>query len=154
MHGGGSRLPNRLVSRERAANEHGSADPKNWRVLTKLRLNAKHATTLLRALLFLTNEEISRWLDTADDLREMITPITSARTSPSTHARPVTSDFRMKTSQSELHLHILSKKEVRFREALVPYRLCSPGRCLAHWDHRLPEPGIRRSGRRLGVLCE
>ncbi|MFD7472262.1 transposase family protein [Streptomyces sp. NPDC059837] len=47
---------NKLVSRERAANEHGFADLKNWRVLTKLRLNAKHATTLL----VLTNAETSR----------------------------------------------------------------------------------------------
>ncbi|WP_406278714.1 transposase [Streptomyces sp. NBC_00191] len=51
---------NKLVSRERAANEHGFADLKNWRILTKLRLNAQHATTLLRALLVLTNAEISR----------------------------------------------------------------------------------------------
>ncbi len=41
-------------------NEHGFADLKNWRVLTKLRLNAKHATILLRALLVLTNAETSR----------------------------------------------------------------------------------------------
>ncbi|WP_351226624.1 hypothetical protein [Streptomyces sp. NPDC002133] len=39
---------NRLVSRERAANEHGFGDLKNWRVLTKPRLNAKHAVTLGR----------------------------------------------------------------------------------------------------------
>ncbi|MEV6213013.1 transposase family protein [Kitasatospora sp. NPDC051914] len=51
---------NRLVSRERAANEHGFADLKNWRCLTKLRMNAKNATTLLRALLVLTNAEVSR----------------------------------------------------------------------------------------------
>jgi hypothetical protein len=50
---------NRLVSRERAANEHGFADLKNWRILTK-RMSARHATTLLRALLVLTNAEISR----------------------------------------------------------------------------------------------
>lgn len=50
----------KLVARERAANEHGFADLKNWRILTKLRLNAKHATTLLRALLVLTRAEISR----------------------------------------------------------------------------------------------
>ncbi|WP_405876297.1 MULTISPECIES: hypothetical protein [unclassified Streptomyces] len=53
-------------SRERAANEHGFADPKNWRALTKLRLNANYATTLLRTLLP-TNAEMSRWLDAADD---------------------------------------------------------------------------------------
>ncbi|MFD4530513.1 transposase family protein [Kitasatospora sp. NPDC058397] len=33
---------NRLVSRERAANEHGFADLKNWRILSKVRMNAKH----------------------------------------------------------------------------------------------------------------
>ncbi|GAA1501831.1 IS5/IS1182 family transposase [Kitasatospora kazusensis] len=51
---------NRLVSRERAANEHGFADLKNWRILTKVRMNTRHATTLLRALLVLTNAEVSR----------------------------------------------------------------------------------------------
>ncbi|MEU8649998.1 transposase family protein [Streptomyces sp. NPDC048737] len=51
---------NRLVSRERAANEHGFADLKNWRILTKVRMNARHATTLLRALLVLTNAEVHR----------------------------------------------------------------------------------------------
>jgi hypothetical protein len=51
---------NKLVSRERAANEHGFADLKNWRVLTKVRMNARHATTLLRALLVLTNAEVQR----------------------------------------------------------------------------------------------
>ncbi|MFD9225957.1 hypothetical protein ACFWDI_39485 [Streptomyces sp. NPDC060064] len=50
---------NRLVSRERAANEHGFADL-NWRFLTKVRMNARHATTLLRALLVLTNAEVHR----------------------------------------------------------------------------------------------
>ncbi|MGI5430842.1 transposase family protein [Streptomyces sp. CA-179760] len=51
---------NRLVSRERAANEHGFTDLKNWRILTKVRMNARHATTLLRALLVLTNAEVHR----------------------------------------------------------------------------------------------
>lgn len=51
---------NKLVSRERAANEHGFADLKNWRVLTKVRMNARHATKLLRALLVLTNAEVQR----------------------------------------------------------------------------------------------
>ncbi|UXY30819.1 transposase family protein [Streptomyces sp. HUAS TT20] len=51
---------NKLISRERAANEHGFADLKNWRILTKVRMNARHATTLLRALLVLTNTEIQR----------------------------------------------------------------------------------------------
>ncbi|MER5915185.1 transposase family protein [Streptomyces sp. NPDC001982] len=51
---------NRLVSRERAANEHGFADLKNWRILTKVRMNARQATKLLRALLVLTNGEVHR----------------------------------------------------------------------------------------------
>ncbi|MFI0730353.1 transposase family protein [Streptomyces sp. NPDC021225] len=51
---------NPLISRERAANEHGFADLKNWRILTKVRMRARHATTLLRALLVLTNAEVSR----------------------------------------------------------------------------------------------
>ncbi|MFI2207418.1 transposase family protein [Streptomyces sp. NPDC020192] len=51
---------NRLVSRERAANVYGFADLKNWRILTKVRMNARHATTLLRALLVLTNAEVKR----------------------------------------------------------------------------------------------
>lgn len=49
---------NKLISRERAANEHGFADLKN--IFTKMRMNATHATTLLRALLVLTNSEITR----------------------------------------------------------------------------------------------
>jgi hypothetical protein len=51
---------NRLVSRERAANEHGFANLKNWRVLTKLRTDTRQATTLLRALLVLANSEVQR----------------------------------------------------------------------------------------------
>ncbi|KUL35642.1 transposase [Streptomyces regalis] len=51
---------NKLVARERAANEHAFGDLKNWRVLTKLRLGARHATALLRALLVLTRTEVSR----------------------------------------------------------------------------------------------
>ncbi len=51
---------NKLVSRERAANEHGFADLKNWRILTKVRMNARHGTALLRALLVLTTLEIAR----------------------------------------------------------------------------------------------
>lgn len=51
---------NKLISRERAANEHGFADLENWRILTKVRMNAARATTLLRALLVLTNAEITR----------------------------------------------------------------------------------------------
>jgi DDE superfamily endonuclease/Helix-turn-helix of DDE superfamily endonuclease len=51
---------NQLVSRERAANEHGFADLKNWRILTRLRNNPTRATALLRALLVLTQTQISR----------------------------------------------------------------------------------------------
>ncbi|MCX4564424.1 hypothetical protein OHA02_50680 [Streptomyces phaeochromogenes] len=51
---------NRLVSRERAANEHGFANLKTWQILTKLRMNARHATTLLRALLVLATTEVQR----------------------------------------------------------------------------------------------
>ncbi|WP_406378495.1 transposase family protein [Streptomyces sp. NBC_01618] len=51
---------NRLLSRERAAVEHGFANLKSWRFLTKVRMNARHATTLLRALLVLANTEAQR----------------------------------------------------------------------------------------------
>lgn len=51
---------NKLVSRERAACEHGFADLKAWRVLTKVRMNTMHATTLLRALLVLTRLQTTR----------------------------------------------------------------------------------------------
>ena len=51
---------NKLISRERAANEHGFADLKNWRILTKVCMNAKHGTTLLRAQLVLTTSEVAR----------------------------------------------------------------------------------------------
>jgi hypothetical protein len=51
---------NRLVARERAANEHAFADLKNWRILTQLRQDPSRTTTLLRALLILTQTEISR----------------------------------------------------------------------------------------------
>jgi hypothetical protein len=51
---------NRLLSRERAAVEHGFANLKSWRILTKVRMNTRHATTLLRALLVLANTEVHR----------------------------------------------------------------------------------------------
>lgn len=51
---------NRLVSRERAANEHGFANLKAWSVLTKVRMSAAYATTLLRALLVLTGLQTTR----------------------------------------------------------------------------------------------
>ncbi|MEO3802495.1 hypothetical protein [Nonomuraea sp. B1E8] len=51
---------NQLINRERAPVEHAFADPKNWRILTKLRMDAAHATMLLRALLVLPHSEITR----------------------------------------------------------------------------------------------
>jgi hypothetical protein len=51
---------NSWISRDRAANEHGIGDLKNWRILTKLRMHADRATTLLRALMLLTQSEITR----------------------------------------------------------------------------------------------
>ncbi|MFC9626946.1 transposase family protein [Streptomyces sp. NPDC056930] len=51
---------NRLLNRERAAVEHGFANLKTWRFLSKVRMNVRHATTLLRALLVLANSEVQR----------------------------------------------------------------------------------------------
>lgn len=51
---------NHLLTSERAAVEHGFANLKSWRILTKVRMNARHATTLLRALLVLANAEVRR----------------------------------------------------------------------------------------------
>lgn len=51
---------NSWISRDRAANEHGIGDLKNWRILNKLRMRADRATSLLRALMVLTQSEISR----------------------------------------------------------------------------------------------
>lgn len=51
---------NQLIASVRAVCEHAFAHLKNWRVLTKLRLDVRHATTLLRALLVLTNLEVAR----------------------------------------------------------------------------------------------
>jgi hypothetical protein len=50
----------KLIATERAACEHAFAHLKKWRILTKLRLAAPHATTLLRAPLVLTNLEVAR----------------------------------------------------------------------------------------------
>ncbi|MFE6156435.1 transposase family protein [Streptomyces sp. NPDC057889] len=49
-----------IVASVRAVCEHAFAHLKNWRILTKLRLHVRHATTLLRVLLVLTNIEIAR----------------------------------------------------------------------------------------------
>jgi hypothetical protein len=51
---------NAVLSSMRAVCEHGFADLKNWRILTRLRLNTRHATQLLRALLVLTRLETTR----------------------------------------------------------------------------------------------
>ncbi|MBJ6636707.1 transposase family protein [Streptomyces sp. I5] len=51
---------NKLIASVRAVCEHAFAHLKNWRILTKLRLHVRHATTLLRALLVLTNLEVTR----------------------------------------------------------------------------------------------
>ncbi|EGX58913.1 hypothetical protein SZN_15448 [Streptomyces zinciresistens K42] len=57
---GAEKEANRLVSRERAANEHGFANLKSRRTPTKLRTGTRRATTLLRALLVLANSEVQR----------------------------------------------------------------------------------------------
>ncbi|MCL7494774.1 transposase family protein [Streptomyces sp. MCA2] len=46
---------NKLIASVRAVCEHAFAHLKNWRILTKLRLDVRHATTLLRALLAQTH---------------------------------------------------------------------------------------------------
>lgn len=52
---------NTLIARERVTNEHAHAHLKNWRILTRLRHDWRnHTTTLLRALLVLTQAEIAR----------------------------------------------------------------------------------------------
>jgi len=50
----GQKQANQIVAALRAPGEHGFASLKHWRILHKLRLNPKHATVLLRALLVLT----------------------------------------------------------------------------------------------------
>lgn len=54
------KLTNQIIAAHRAPNEHGFAFLKNWRCITKLRINPIRATTLLRALLVLTNLEVNR----------------------------------------------------------------------------------------------
>ena len=51
---------NLVLSAERAANEHPLSYLKNWRILTKLRSSHRNATTLLRALMVLTQIENPR----------------------------------------------------------------------------------------------
>ncbi|WP_327372456.1 transposase [Streptomyces sp. NBC_01216] len=54
------KLVNQLIAAERAVCEHAFAHLKNWRALTKLRLDVKWATRLVRALMILTQREIAR----------------------------------------------------------------------------------------------
>jgi DNA-binding transcriptional regulator YdaS (Cro superfamily) len=56
----GQKTANQIIAAARAPVEHGFAALKNWRILTRLRLNPTRATNLLRALLVLTNLETSR----------------------------------------------------------------------------------------------
>ncbi|MFJ4275832.1 transposase family protein [Streptomyces coelicoflavus] len=70
---------NRLISRERAVGEHGFAHLESWHILTKVRTNARHATTLLRALLVLANtgsggDRRSPRSDHDADRQESVTP--------------------------------------------------------------------------------
>ncbi|MFE1408933.1 transposase family protein [Streptomyces sp. NPDC058770] len=51
---------NRVLAIGRAPVEHGFAHLKNWRILTKLRIDPAGATRLLRALLVLTSLEVNR----------------------------------------------------------------------------------------------
>ena len=56
----GQETANQIIAAARAPVEHGFAALKNWRILTRLRLNPTRATNLLRAMLVLTNLETSR----------------------------------------------------------------------------------------------
>jgi len=56
----GQKLSNTALAAVRAPVEHGFAHLKNWRVLGRLRTDPKWATALVRALLILTNREVSR----------------------------------------------------------------------------------------------
>ncbi|MEU9281455.1 hypothetical protein AB0D87_42115 [Streptomyces sp. NPDC048342] len=47
-----------MFGRERAASEYGFANLKTCYVLAKVRMNTRHATILLRALLVLANSEV------------------------------------------------------------------------------------------------
>jgi len=56
----GQKLSNKVLAAVRAPVEHGFTHLKNWRVLGKSRTDPKWATALVRALLVLTNREVSR----------------------------------------------------------------------------------------------
>ncbi len=53
----GQRQANAAFSAMRCAAEGGFAALKSWRILDKLRLHSRHATTFLRALLVLSQHE-------------------------------------------------------------------------------------------------
>jgi hypothetical protein len=54
------RQANQALSAARAPAEHGFSDLKNWRILTRLRLDPAKAATVLRALLVLTRQHTTR----------------------------------------------------------------------------------------------
>jgi hypothetical protein len=54
------RQANQALSAARAPVEHGFSDLKNWRILTRLRLDPARATIVLRALLVLTRQHTTR----------------------------------------------------------------------------------------------
>ncbi|MCP3822941.1 transposase [Streptomyces sp. A3M-1-3] len=56
----GQKLSDKALAAVRAPVEHGFAHLKNWRVLGKVRTNPAWVTALVRALLVLTNREVSR----------------------------------------------------------------------------------------------
>ena len=56
----GQKQANHILAAGRAPVEHGFANLKAWRILTKLRTDPARATALLRALLVLTNLEVNR----------------------------------------------------------------------------------------------
>jgi hypothetical protein len=56
----GQKSANTVLSADRALVEHGFTHLQNWRILAKPRTDPAQATTLLRALLVLTNLEVNR----------------------------------------------------------------------------------------------
>jgi hypothetical protein len=55
------RPANQALSAARAPVEHGFSDLKNWRIITRLRLDPAKATMLCSALLVLTRQHTTRW---------------------------------------------------------------------------------------------
>lgn len=49
-----------LISAERAPVEHGFVALKSWRILTKVRMHARHATRMMRALMVPATTEHTR----------------------------------------------------------------------------------------------